>query len=90
MTPDDERIATAITRLLAQRPTDATICPSEVARALAEDEASWRALMPEIRRVAADLANAGDLRVTARGQVVDATKAGGPIRLGRVSPDRSA
>jgi hypothetical protein len=79
----DERIAAAIFALLAARAADGTICPSEAARALAGDEAAWRALMPEIRRVAAALAQAGSLRVTQHGEEVDALTARGPIRLGR-------
>jgi hypothetical protein len=79
----DERIAAAIFALLAARAADATICPSEAARALAGDEAAWRALMPELRRVAAALAQAGSLRVTQHGDEVDALAARGPIRLGR-------
>lgn len=69
--------------LLAQRQDGATICPSEVARALATDEAAWRELMPQVRSVAHDLAQAGRLRVTRGGVEVDATSGGGPIRLGR-------
>ena len=79
----DERIAAKIFELLASRAADKTICPSDAARALAGGEAEWRALMPEIRRVAAALAQAGTLRVTAQGEDVDALQAHGPIRLGR-------
>ncbi len=83
MNAADERIAAAIFALLAARAADGTICPSEVARALAGDEPAWRALMPEVRRVAAALAQAGSLRVTQLGDEVDALAARGPIRLGR-------
>ncbi len=84
MNAADERIAAAIFALLAARAADGTtLCPSEVARALAGDEPAWRALMPEVRRVAAALAQAGSLRVTQLGDEVDALAARGPIRLGR-------
>ncbi|RZL56022.1 MAG: DUF3253 domain-containing protein [Variovorax sp.] len=80
---DDRRIASTIDTLLGTRAASTSICPSEVARALADDEAAWRALMPAVRRVAAAMAAAGRLRVT-RGDVeVDAMSAGGPIRLRR-------
>jgi hypothetical protein len=79
----DERIVATIFALLDTRAAQATICPSDAARALAADEAAWRALMPEVRRVAAALADAGRLRATARGVDVDALAAKGPIRLGR-------
>jgi Protein of unknown function (DUF3253) len=41
-----------------------SICPSEVARALATDEAEWRALMPTVREQARLLAKEGLIRVT--------------------------
>jgi hypothetical protein len=80
---DDARIAATILALLAARAGTATICPSDAARALADDEAAWRALMPEIRRVASELVAAGLLRVTAHGEDVSALEARGPVRLGR-------
>ena len=83
MTSRDEQIAQTIVRLLAARAPDATICPSDAARALAGDESAWRALMPEIRRVAAALVADGTLRVTQQGDDVDPLAARGPIRLGR-------
>lgn len=69
--------------LLALRKPGATICPSEVARALAGDPGAWRERMPGIRRVAQRLADGGRLRVTRGGVEVDAASPGGPIRLGR-------
>jgi len=83
VTPGDERIVARIFELLDARAAGATICPSDAARALASDESAWRALMPDVRRVAAALAAAGSLRVTAHGEDVDALQARGPIRLGR-------
>jgi hypothetical protein len=81
--PDDARIAAAIFELLGARASHATICPSDAARTLAADESAWRALMPEVRRVAAALQAAGRLRVTQHGDDVDPLTARGPIRLGR-------
>ena len=75
----DEVIRTAILRAVAERGAGKTVCPSEVARAL---DAEWRALMPEVRRVAAELAAAGEIAVTQQGRKVDALKARGAIRLG--------
>ena len=76
-------IESAIFELLSARRDDSTICPSEVARALASDADGWRALMSPIRSVAQDLAQDQRLRVTRRGEEVNATTGGGPIRLGR-------
>lgn len=58
-----------------------SICPSEVARALAHDEAAWRALMPFIRAVASDMRDAGEIRITQRGEDVGSEPVRGPVRL---------
>ncbi len=79
---DDAAIARAIRALLDAR--EGSICPSDVARALAIDEKAWRALMPRIREVAAALAADGVLQATRGKSVVDATSPGGPIRLRRL------
>ena len=75
MTPDDTRIAEVLMDLAHRRGLGRTFCPSEAARALAED---WRPLMPEVRRVAAGL----PLCATQKGIAVDPVTARGPIRLG--------
>lgn len=82
-TPTDAAIESRIRAMLAARRDGATVCPSEVARALAPEGASWRALMPRVREVAQRLVLAGQLCVTRGGVPVSATGAGGPIRLGR-------
>jgi hypothetical protein len=74
-------IEEAILRQLASRAADATLCPSEVARALAGSSGTWRTLMPLVRQVARRMAERGALRVTRRGVEVDANSPGGPIRL---------
>lgn len=81
----DDEIARRILDLLDARAEGATICPSDAARSLApDDEAAWRALMPEVRRVADALKARGLIRVMARGQdIVSAQGAHGPVRLGR-------
>ncbi len=82
---DARKISSAIDELLDERKEGRTICPSEVARALGAD--AWRDLMQPVREVAAARAERGDLTVTRRGERVDARNPGGPIRLGRPSPD---
>lgn len=67
--------------LLATRQEGASVCPSEVARALVPDHGPWRELMPQVRQVAQALAHNQRLRVTRGGMPVDATSRGGPIRL---------
>ena len=71
-------IEQAITGLLAQRDPGKTICPSDAARALAED---WRPLMRRVRETAYVMADAGRLEVTQSGEVVDGRTARGAIRL---------
>ncbi len=79
--PDHAHIAECILRLCAARRAGATICPSEAARALCTSEDEWRTLMPEVRAVAAALADAGRIVVTQKGTAVDPRTARGPIRL---------
>lgn len=80
--PSAAEIEATILRLVAARGPGRTVCPSEIARALAPDEAGWRALMPRVREVAARLRADGRLRVTQQGRDVDPEQAAGPIRLG--------
>ncbi|MEM0923066.1 MAG: DUF3253 domain-containing protein [Pseudomonadota bacterium] len=82
MTPTDAQIARAILSCCAERGPGKTICPSEPARLICPEEDAWRALMPEVRRIAADLAAEGRIAVTQKGQPVDPGIARGPIRLG--------
>jgi hypothetical protein len=77
-------IAAWIVDLLSRRSPEASICPSDVARALADDEAAWRALMPSVRDVAAGLARRGVVIVTQGESTLDPADIGhGPIRLRR-------
>ena len=80
----DPEIVDAIFRLLHARARSASVCPSEVARVLVGGQDGWRALMPEVRRVAAGLAAHGELRVTQGTATVDALSANGPVRLRRI------
>ncbi len=88
----NQDVVESIDRLLRARSADATICPSEVARALVGEDGPWRAAMSQVRAVAAAMAQAGRLRVTRRGADVDAMSPGGPIRLGssRRPPSRES
>jgi len=76
--PTDEEIRAALLALAEAR-APGTLCPSEVARAMSPD---WRALMPMVRGVAAELHEGGVIVVTQKGQPVDPLHAKGPIRLG--------
>lgn len=77
-------IAHTIIALLHQRAPTSSICPSDVARALAESETAWRALMQPVRDVAADLARAGTIIITQGDTQRDPDMIDlGPIRLRR-------
>lgn len=79
---DDNRLIAAMLALCEARAPHRSCCPSEVARAQAED---WRPLMPRIRALAAVLQAQGRLRVLQQGREVDALHARGPIRLAAVA-----
>ena len=73
-----EDVEAKILELLARRDEGKTICPSDAARALAED---WRPLMQPVRETAFAMADDGRLEVTQAGRVVDGRTARGAIRL---------
>lgn len=67
---------------LARGRAPKTLCPSEVARAVADDEEAWRALMPRVREAAAALIAEGLIEATQKGKLIDDPRAArGPIRL---------
>jgi len=70
--------------MLRRRAATASICPSDVARALVSDEDGWRALMPSIRHVAERLARDGKVSITQGGATLNPDSVSrGPIRLRR-------
>ena len=77
----DRQLEATIGALLDQRRPDASICPSEAARAV--DPERWRDLMPAARAAAGRLATAGEADVTQGGAVVDVATARGPVRIRR-------
>ena len=78
---DDDRLRRALMDMAEARGPEKTFCPSEVARALAQD---WRPLMPRLRALAAGL----PLRATQKGTPVDPVRAKGPMRLGLAPQSR--
>jgi len=79
MTLSSNRLEAEITEQVTARGAGKTICPSEVARALAED---WRGLMVDVRGVAGEMVARGEIVVTQKGRVIEIETARGPIRLG--------
>jgi hypothetical protein len=74
-----------ILRLLSQRSAQASICPSDAARAARPD--GWRAVMGDVRAAAGRLAVRGEVDITQGGRVVDIAAARGPVRIRRHRPD---
>lgn len=81
--PADAAIRREILRQTAARGPDRSICPSEVARALAGggEDGPWRPLMGPVRRAAFELARAGRVEVLRKGKPVPPEAARGVIRL---------
>lgn len=75
-----DEIAEAILTSVRKRGAGKTLCPSEVARRLAPE--AWRDLMPDVRAVAADLADQGRVVITQKGERVCVITTRGPIRIG--------
>ena len=75
---DDATIAAEIAHHVLRRGHGKSICPSEVARALAAD---WRPLMPRVRHVAQAMADRGEVAITRKGRAVRADTVRGPLRL---------
>ncbi|MEM1040122.1 MAG: DUF3253 domain-containing protein [Pseudomonadota bacterium] len=68
--------------MVAERGAGKSICPSEVARAMAgHNEKDWRLLMKPIRAAAVALANEGAIAITRKGKPVDPSAFKGVYRL---------
>lgn len=66
--------------LLAARAPGATVCPSEVARAMASD---WRSAMPAVHAAIDELVAEGAVRLSWKGRPLAART--GPYRIGRAA-----
>jgi hypothetical protein len=66
-----EAIEQEILRQTTERGPGKSICPSEVARALAPEEDAWRRLMGQVRAAAIRLARQGKVEVLRKGKPVD-------------------
>jgi len=80
---NEKHLEAEILRLLANRGSGKTICPSEAARAVAGSDGRevWEPLMTPAREAAERLVAEGKIVVTQGGRVVDGRTAKGPIRL---------
>ncbi|WP_458781699.1 DUF3253 domain-containing protein [Arthrobacter sp. D3-16] len=78
----DRQLEATILDLLAARAATSTICPSDAARAVGDE--NWRDLMELARRAARRLVDSGEVEITQGGSVVDPATAKGPIRIRKV------
>lgn len=77
---NEQRLSAAILELARRRGPSSSICPSDAARAVGGD--GWRDLMDQARDVARQLARAGEVEITQKGEVLDPDAAWrGPIRI---------
>ena len=81
--PQDVALEDSILRLLDQRQAGATICPSEAAKFVSDD--NWREFVEPARRAARRLVARGEAEITQQGRVVDPSTAKGPIRIRKVA-----
>jgi hypothetical protein len=78
--PMAQRLSSAILALARDRGAESSTCPSDAARAIGGE--GWRALMPDAREQARELAIAGDVVITQRGEELDPDGPWhGPIRI---------
>jgi len=80
--PIDRELEMTILRLLDDRASGASICPSEAAKVVGG--ADWHPLMEEVRSAARRLVVEGQVVITQGGRVVDPSTAKGPIRIRRL------
>ncbi len=78
MTIDDDQIRDELLRQVAARGAGKSICPSEVARALAP---RWQGLMQRVRVVAFALSCERRIEILRKGRPVEPDAARGVIRL---------
>ena len=89
-----DMLSSRFTLMLSKRSYPKTLCPSEIARSLSASElhelevSEWRNLMPQLRSMAFEARDRGDIEILQRGQVVDRERVmdnvTGPIRIRRV------
>ena len=85
-----EDLASFALALLHARASEATVCPSEVARAVAKTAGTgpgvddWRGVMPSIHAAVDRLVAEGEVQLSWKGEKLAARV--GPYRIGRVRP----
>lgn len=85
----DAALERTILTLLDRRAPTSTICPSDAARAVGNED-NWRDLMEPARDAARRLVTSGEVEITQGGVVVDLGTARGPVRIRKVRPASSS
>lgn len=67
--------------MLDARREGTTLCPSEVARALAAADGDWRRVMPAVHAAVDELLDRGSIRLSWKGRML--AKRAGPYRVAR-------
>lgn len=78
---DPEAVTQAILQLAATCGPERTVAPADVAQAVAPGE-HWQRALPQVRRSAVALAEAGRLLIYRKGKVIDPAELRGVYRLG--------
>jgi len=81
-----EEARTMLLGLLAARQPGATICPSEVARAVA-GQGDWRVAMPVVHASVDELLARGRIQLSWKGKTMQTRS--GPYRIAAVTPDEA-
>lgn len=79
-TADEERATRLILAALAERGDGKTVCPSEVARRLADEAGNWRARMSEVHSAVDALLATGEVALSWKGRGMAERQ--GPYRIG--------
>lgn len=79
---DTTKISAAILKAAAERGTEKSTCPSEIARLLFPD--NWRSRMGDVLATAIDLQKSGKVVITQKGSAVDIDHLKGPVRIKKV------
>lgn len=86
VTPEKlDHIRAVTLKLLSGRVAEATVCPSEVARAIVDEDGSsptvsWRSLMPIVHAAVDELLSKGLVRLSWKGKPLNIRN--GPYRIG--------
>ena len=75
----DQEIRRVMWKLLSERGSQKSICPSEVAKQCFPE--NWRMHMEAVRKVAYEWAQEGKVTITQKGLCVDPATVKGPIRI---------